>query len=206
MSPEDLLNQALVEIGYERRIGDIYEGSPAAAIGLEIFSQTRDEVLRHDDWPFARKTAPLSLVKTAVVPPVALWDETSPPPPWMFSYVYPPDCIYLRYLRFDPLGFGGGDPLEPIPIRFAIVSDLSAPGQPAAKTILANLPSALAIYTSRITDPLQWEPLFLSGVVKALAAKFVLRLGRVQQGQPELAKEKVGETGALITEAGGRQG
>lgn len=206
MSPEDILNQALTEVGFARPIGDIFEGTPAAIVGLEIYGQTRDEVLRHDDWPFARRTLTLALLKSALVPPVALWNETSPPPPWRFSYAYPADCIFLRYLRSSPFGYQGGDPLEPLPVRWAIGSDAPAVGGVPAKVILADMENPLAVYTARITDPAQWEPLFLSSVVKALAAKYVIRFGQPSQGAGELGKQKGGETGQLVEAAGMRQG
>lgn len=197
MTPADIVNQALVEVGYQRPIGDIYEGSQAAIIGLEIYAQTRDETLRHDDWPFARRTIPLTLVKTAFVPPVQFWDETQPPPPWRFSYAYPSDCLFLRYLRLSPFGYAGGEAgpgtFEPLPVRFAIASDPPAPNQPPAKVILSNLENPLGTYTARITDPGQWEPLFQSSLVKALATKFAIRLGNIQQGGAEMTKQ----TGAI---------
>lgn len=193
MTPEDILNQALVEIGFARPIGDIYEGSQAAIIGLEIYSQTRDEVLRHDDWPFARRTIPLTLIKTAFVPPVAAWDESQPPPPWRFSYLYPVDCIFLRYLRRSPFGYAGGEAgpgtFEPLPTRFAIASDPPGVGLAPEKVILSDLENPLGTYTAKVTDPAQWEPLFQSSLVKALATKFAIRLGNIQQGGAEVTKQ-----------------
>lgn len=205
MRPEDICNQALAEVGFARPIGDLFEGTPAAIVGLEIYAQTRDEALRAKDWPFARKTAPLTLIKEALVPPVGGWDETQPPPPWRFVYGYPADCIYLRYLRANPYGYEGGDPFEPVPVRFTIGSDAAAPGSAAAKVILSDLESPLGIYTARVTDPAQWEPLFLAGLVKVLATKFSVRLGQVQQGAAELVKEKATEAAPMIAAADMRQ-
>lgn len=210
MAPEDILNQALVEIGYQRPIGDIYEGSAAAILGLEIYAQTRDEVLRHDDWPFARRTNVLTLVKTAFVPPVQAWDETQPPPPWRFSYQYPSDAIFVRYLRLSPFGYAGGEAgpgtFEPLPVRFAIASDPPGPGQPPAKVILSDLENALAVYTSRVTNPDQWEALFQVSLVKALAAKLAIRLGNIPQGAAEITKEKGAAAEAAREGAGLRNG
>ncbi len=56
---EDLVNQALREIGYPKPIQDIYEGSRASKAALDIYFQSRDELLDAHDWPFARRNRAL---------------------------------------------------------------------------------------------------------------------------------------------------
>jgi hypothetical protein len=50
MTVENICNQALDVIGYARHIGNIYEGSKAARVALDLYVQTRDEVLASQPW------------------------------------------------------------------------------------------------------------------------------------------------------------
>lgn len=141
-SPSDVLNVALRRIGYELRVGHLYDGSKAANHALDIYAQTRDAMLRTSDWGFAEKIAAGS---SSGLP--------SPPAPWTVSYVYPSDCIRLRAI-FGPAYLA--DKTNPLPNRFQIANDSTG-----TKVIFANLASASLVYTAQITDPSKWEPLFV---------------------------------------------
>ncbi len=203
MAAIDIVNQALAEAGAPRMIGDFYEGSPASILAVQIYAQTRDDLLRSKDWPFAKKTTTLTLLKTAGVPPVDFWDSTQPIPPWRFEYTYPDDCVILRALRPDPLGFQGGDSYEPGPIRWTLATD---PTQ-SQKVILTNLEFALGIYTAKITDPNQWEPLFSSALVDELARVFE-KAARALMEKPQPDLDKIEEMTAQqsMAEADMRRG
>lgn len=170
---EQICNQALAESGSDLRIGDIFDGSVAARIALEVYSQTRDDILRGKDWPFARRTVALTLLKNANLLPPGPWDESRPVPPWHYEYAYPSDCLYVRAVRPDPQQYEGGEGLEPGPTRFAIASDFaSKTATMAQKVILTDQEKALAVYTARISDLDQWEPLSTSALVDELARIF----------------------------------
>ena len=185
-TPEDVVNAALRDIGFGRPVADLYEGSPAARIALDIYGQTRDELLREKDWRFARRTIALTLLKSADTLPVGSWDESRPIPPWRFEYVYPSDAIIIRNLRPNPPQYEGGESFDPYPIRFDVVSDFaSTTATTSQKVVLADQEKALANYTVRLTDLTQWEPSAIGALIKALADKF--DASRERLGLPPLA-------------------
>src|ERR1700677_309918 len=102
-SPEDLINITLARIGYKGRIGSIWEGSVAAKKVLDIYSQTRDELLRAYDWGFAERNVDLAVLKQAppggYFPPNTWNPTTYPALPWAFSYTYPSDCLKVRAVK-----------------------------------------------------------------------------------------------------------
>lgn len=207
MNAANICNKALAEIGRDLQIGDFYDGSPAASVALNLYSQARDDLLRLKDWPFAGRTALLTLLKQAQIPPLNPWDETQPVPPWQYEYAYPSDCIYLRYLRPQPNAFGGWDDFEPVPILFRIANDLVSSVQ--TKVILTNMPVAMAIYTAQVTDPDLWEPGFVQSLVETLAQKFAVKFTETAAPPPlldTLLKGKLGEAGAEEKMADDRRG
>jgi hypothetical protein len=170
---EDILNMALRRIGNEIPIGYIYEGSRASRAGLEIYGQTRDALLRSFTWGFARRDAALMLLKTAPVGGYGAtpWTSASPPPPWIFEYAYPTDCLVIRSVRESPLFIPSFDPK---PNLFNVANDDSI--QPAVKVILTNVENALVVYTGQVTDMTTWEPLFVESLVDALGRRFAQAL------------------------------
>lgn len=199
-SPVDLVNQALAEIDYSPLVGDLYEGSPASIVALQVYGQTRDDLLRAHNWPFSRRTKLLTLLKSALVPPADTWTEDMPVPPWRFEYEYPEDCLEIRCLRPDPVQFEGGDSYEPGPILFQVASDFaSAAAMTAQKVVLSDLEFALAIYTARITDLDQWEPLATSAFVDELARVFAAK-------KPDLLRAKAADAEASAAQSDRNRG
>lgn len=166
-SPADLINAALVRLGYALRIGSLYEGSMVAKKSLDIYAQTRDELLRQDDWGFAERNVALTLLKSAppggYIPPTT-WNQTSYPPlPWKFEYSYPGDCLKVRTIKSTPILVPDYDPR---PHLFAVVNDNTL--TPPAKVIVCNIGSANLVYTGQITDPITFEADFTEALVDAL--------------------------------------
>lgn len=163
LAVEDIVNLALDAIGFSRHIGDIYEGSPAARVALEVYGQTRDEVLQAGDWPFALREA--LLVAVAAV---------TPPSPWLYEYTYPTDCLRIRYVRPGPLTGATTREFDPQPVLFRPWND-QRPATPV-RAILCDLSSAVLIYNGKVTNPGTWEPEFVRALVAALETKMSLAL------------------------------
>jgi len=167
----DVVNLALAGIGRRDRIASIYEGSAAAKAALDIYSQTRDEMMRTVDYGFAERNVNLTVLKWANANgyfPPNQWDGTlNPPPGWLFSYTYPTDCLKVRAIKAQPLF-----PLnyDPQPVVFKIENDNYY--TPARKVILCNIESAQMVYTGQVTDPSTWEASF----TEAFAAELGRRL------------------------------
>lgn len=188
-SPEDVLNLSLRRIGYKLRLGSIWEGSEASRACLDLYSQTRDEALRESDWGFAERTAALTLLKTAPYPgyiPPRVWaPATDPPPPWVYEYAYPGDCLKVRSIKSTPIIM---PVFFPQPRVFDIANDNAY--TPPQKVILCNVVGALCVYTGRITDPRTWEASFTEGLAASLARRLAAVLTTLDVEKIEGADEQ----------------
>ena len=174
---EDVVNLALREIGYARPISDLYEGSRASRAALDIYSQTRDEVLREHNWPFATRDAAL------------VTNGQTAPAGWLYEYTFPAGAIRLRNLKPTTVPSPNYDPA---PVLWAEWNDSRL--NPAARVVLSNTGSVTAVYVARITDPSTWEPGFAGALISRLARRLELVLSRNE-------KEAVGVEVAAVTEA-----
>ncbi len=168
-SPADLVNLSLARIGYKRQIGSLYDGSIAAKTALTLYAQTRDELLRSEDWGFAERNAPLTLLKQAPANgfyPPGQWTNANPPIPWLFEYAYPADCLKVRCIRPQPLFVMDFDPQ---PFVWSVENDNSLADPD--KVILCNAPNAILTYTGQLTNPADWESDFTEAFAAALARR-----------------------------------
>lgn len=187
-SPTDLINDALVSIGRRNLVGNLYDGSTESQLSLAIYGQTRDDLLRAEDWDFAQAAANLTLLKSAPVggyaPPLS-WNPTDyPSPPWLFEYAYPADCLKVRLVKAQPVLAPN---MAPSPNAFVTPNDNTLPTP--AQVILCNVPSAVCLYTRQVTDPLQWNAGFVETFADALAEKLGAALVSLDAAKLEAAKE-----------------
>ena len=175
-SVEDVVNEALSALGWRKPIGDMYEGSPASRAALDVYGETRDELLAQGDWPFALREAALAA------------SSQTPPSPWVHEYTYPADCLRIRAVRPGPLT-GGTRSTDPKPILYRTWND-NRPATPIRAILCANpgADGAVLVYTGKITNPATWEPGFSNALVERLAAKIGPRL----KAGAELWKAHVG--------------
>lgn len=198
-NPADVVNLSLRRIGYKLRVGSLYDGSKAANNALDIYAQTRDELLQQNDWPFAERNITLTLLKQAPVAgyvPPTVWTSAYPPLPWIFEYAWPNDCLKVRAVKGAPPFVPNFDPQPNI---FATPNDNSL--TPAARVICCNVPSALMVYTGQVTDPTAWNPDF----VELVAAGLGRRLGPVLVGL-DVAKLEAGDEQASMATAERQEG
>lgn len=198
---EDVVNLALGRIGYDGRIGSIYEGSRAAKKSLDIYGQTRDDMLRDSNWPFASRTITATLLKSApaggYIPPNGWNPANHPPQPWSFEYEYPSDCLEARACKPSALFVPN---FAPQYYPFAVANDANY--TPARRVILSNVASALLIYCAQVTDPSQWPPDF----IEAFAAALGQRLAPDLMKSLDMAKLEAADSAAETAEADRRQG
>jgi hypothetical protein len=150
-SPEDIINLALVRIGYKTRVGSIWDGSMAAKKALDAYAQTRDAVLREGDWQFAEQIIVAALTGNAA------------PFPWGYEYVYPANCIKVRNIFSATYA---SDTNNPTPTLWT-VADNSA----SEKVVWSNAAGATLVYTAQVTNPANWEPGFVEALVSALGRR-----------------------------------
>lgn len=160
MAVEDIINQALRRIGYPTPIGFIFEGSRASRIAVEIYSQTRDNLLRAKDYPFARRDVALVL------------NGQTAPAPWLYEYTYPADCLRIRQVMPSPPG--NYPILDPQAILFTDYNDQRL--NPAAKAILTTISPAKLVYTGQVTDGATWDANFTESLVEGLGRRLAVAL------------------------------
>ena len=194
---EDLCNMALTRVRYSPPIGSIYEGSMASRIALQVYGQTRDNLFGEKDWPFLRREVSLGdPIKTA--PPGGYgsspWNPNiNPPPPWIYEYTYPDDCIEIRALRPTPIFI---PEFAPNFTRFVTAQDTVL----GAKVVLTNMAAPLAIITGRVVNPNEWQDSnFTEALIDALAVQFQKHFG---DGDPNKAvlMEKEAQVSTSVAE------
>jgi hypothetical protein len=169
-SPADIVNATLTRLGYKDRVGSLYEGSKASKKALDIYAQTRDQLLREGEWPFARGDVNGSLIKSAPAGGyfATAWNpSTYPPLPWLFEYTYVSDAIEIRAVRPSEILVPN---FAPRPHLFAIAND---GGQ---RVILSNVANAVITYVRQVTDPTQMPPDFIEAFCAALARRLAIVL------------------------------
>jgi hypothetical protein len=207
--PPDVCNRALDECGVPV-IAEMYEGSASSRVALRHYGPSVRSLLRSAHWNFARKTAPLSLAKDTTNTDGTV--PTDVPPPWLYEYLDPEDCIKVRFVP----QLSAPDPLTPplmtnlpvapiysstLPAPFVVGTDLFAgPDGTGIAVILTNVKNAMAVYTAMISDPQQWDPLFMDAVVAFLAARFAMPL----VPDKKLAMQMRAENIAIVKDAVGR--
>lgn len=197
----DIWNQAFRAAGLPMRVNEAFEGSDAARVALELYSQVRDELLDAKDWSFNRRTEPLVLLKGP--PPnggynfAQPWSNIYPAPGWLYEYDYPNDAVDLRAII--PMPVGPMPDLDPLPAEWRVDNDPvpivsgnpPVASGPEAKVIYCNVTNAMAVYRSRVTDPTIFDPGFVSAVVATLGKRFAVAFGAAVDKQREDAAEAV---------------
>lgn len=189
-TPADAVNLALGRVGYRLRVGNLYDGSEASKQALDLYGQTRDELLVQSDWDFAQGMQALSQLKVApaggYVPPNVWNAATNPQLPWYFEYAYPVDCLKVRAILNAPPITPNFDPQE---IPFELANDTI--DNISQKVILANIQYAYCVYTRRVTRPSAWKPGFVEAFAEALARRLAPVLGNLDVAKLEAAEERV---------------
>lgn len=184
-TPVNICNVALLEMGSRVYVNSLTNPISAPEIAAATLYQPKITALeRGANWDFCRAQLPLTLYKQAVVN--GALSLTPPPQPFLFEYLYPPDCIKVRFLLPTVNLQAPGTPITGIPIvapaptaiPFVIGNDTDPNGNPI-KVILTNLPNAQCIYTRDLSQiPDMWDALFTTAATAYLAAFFINALAR----------------------------
>lgn len=189
-TPADVANNSLTRLGYKLRVGTLVDGSNQSQVILQVYGQTRDELLRNFDYDFAKRTVTLTLLKRAPAGgyfPPNVWDPaTMPPVGFLFEYGYPTDCVKIRNLVPQPSFVVN---MNPQPIDWTEFNDNGY--TPARRTILTNVESAIAVYSGRVTDPSNWDVAFSEAFSAALARRIGPSLVSLDAAKAESADEQV---------------
>ncbi len=142
-----LANMALTHLAHTSRIIDLNEESEEARTLSFLIDNAIEFTLRAGMWPFATKTAPLTLL------------PDDPKPGWYFTYKYPDDCALFH-------GFNSGQAFDnynsqiPFQIGFGNTSSV----------IYCNQEQAIGNWTVKLMNPNRWPSDFLLSCSYKLAA------------------------------------
>lgn len=185
----NIYNQALIAIGTRSTISSVNEPSIEAKTLTAVYDTVRRTGLRGAPWNFASKFVNPALLKALpgtpenpAAPTLPGWQPAYPPPPWLYTYVYPPDCLLVRRMIWAG-GFSvaaiGGIPIFPgqespagLPTatsRFMESSDVDGQGNDI-KVICSMVSRPVLQYTKDITNTELWDDTFTQMMIFALAA------------------------------------
>lgn len=168
-SPADVANVAFVRMGLKMRVGSLFDGSDHASAMLDVYGQTRDDMLRENDYDFAMASVVLTLLKTVAAPDYVVphqWNPaTMPPLGWAFEYQWPSDALKIRSIQPVPVFV-----FDPDPQNYAFSEYNDNLYSPAQRVLLTDAQNAVAFYTRRVTDPTTWDVAFTDALAARLAA------------------------------------
>lgn len=166
ISPEAIVNQAIDLAGFKRHIGSIWEGSRAARVAINAFSETRDEILTLRPWSFARVR--YALVADTSIP--ARW-------PWTHRWTFPVDALVLLDVMPNAIDISASD--EVVPYFW------QEDGEQDKRVIQTSFTPAAAIVTSKFINITQWPPDFTALVIQSLAQKMARALAGAPQKEAQ---------------------
>lgn len=164
----DIANQALAMISARNRI-NAFTDNTVEGVNVNIFyNRVRNQVMAMAPWNFCRRTELLSFLKSAPGTPEnptgsVPWSSQQPAPPWQYEFRYPNDCVFFRYLTWQPNAqIGVGSP----PLTTAILAaDTWWPGPPQ-KFIVAqdfNVSATITSITGTVTTTIIANNSFVNG-------------------------------------------
>lgn len=190
-----ICNLALSAVGTRSSIASLTEDSVEARECNLHYTPALEAVLSSAHWNFARKQATATLVKDGTV----AGTTNPPPPPWLYEYAYPNDCLNVRYILPQLASAQGVVPgtvavesIATAPVYFILSSDTDASGNDS-NVLLTNQPQAILVYTKRITNPNLFDAGFLDAFALYLASRITFQL----TGDRQLARDIFNRADAL---------
>lgn len=179
-------NRSLLSVGARAQISSLNEGSPEANALNTLFVPTFEMLGRSAYWNCLRKQAVLTLLQAAQGTPENPNGTTLPlpPPPWLYAYQDPSDCLAMRFIvpSFPSTGVSPAmttvqnSAASSIPgsgqIPYAVAYATDSRGNPNT-VILTNQSQAQAVYTVNQPNPIIWDSQFQAAMVASLAAYLV---------------------------------
>lgn len=146
----DIWNMALMDLGISEAVADLdTEESKAARVGRRLYESVRDHVLQEFPWSFATRRVTLALL------------ASDPPTNWDYAYRLPTDCIQPQGLVVS--GLRTPRNAQRIPYEVSADDD--------GRVIYTDLEDAELLYTARVEDTGQYDPMFIMALVAMLASK-----------------------------------
>lgn len=166
----EISNRALGRIGIDQLIESFDDPNNRARECRLHYEPCRDEVLQDFPWNFAQRCVALALAADVAIPG------------WAYAYRYPAECLKVsrvtgaegqragRWMGADICNY---DALFPYKAPFQVMSDPTIDGK---RIILTDVPLAYAWFTTPVTDPSQFPPLFRSALAWRMAMELALAM------------------------------
>lgn len=210
-------NLALLAIGARAQVSSINpsDGSTAADACSTLYSFVFQQLARSAKWGCLNKQSNLTLIQAAQGTPENPTGASLPLPqqPWLYAYLYPPDCLMMRAIMPPIITSGSAvnqtslansvTPCIPgqFQIPYATGYTTDTQNNPI-EVVLTNQESAVANYTVDQQNPASWDSLFTSAFVASLAAYLVPALSL----NPPLMQQQVAIAEKMIMTARGQDG
>lgn len=171
-SETDLFNSALGLVG-ANPIRSADDDSVSSAMCMRFYVPLRNGLFRSASWNFAEKRAQLAQLAT--------------PPAFEFNYAYalPADCV--RVWKYN----GGGVTSSaytyyyPVGMRYQPIFKIEG------RSLVSNDSQAYVVYSQKISNPAQWDPLFYQVVETWLASKLAAAIPKDMQKSTQLLNQAV---------------
>lgn len=210
-------NLSLLAVGARASVSSINpsDGSTAGDAITTLYTFVFQNLARTARWGCLKKQATLSLFQAAQGTPENPSGTSLPIPqqPWLYGYIYPPDCLMVREV-LPPITTSGSvtnqttlnNSVTPqIPgqyqIPYAIAYTTDTMGNPL-QVILTNQENALANYTVDQENPQLWDSLFTAAFVASMGAYLVPALSL----NPPLMQQQIAVAERMIGLARGQDG
>lgn len=203
-------NLALLSIGARAQVSSIVpsDGSAQADACAALFTFVFQNLARTARWGCLNKQATLTLIQAAQGTPENPAGTSLPLPqqPWLYGYLYPPDCLLMRSVM--PPVVTSGSAINQTSLSNNVTPQI--PGQyqisyatgystdingNALELVLTNQENAVANYTVDQENPASWDSLFTAAFVASLGAYLVPALSLnppLMQAQIAIAEKMIG--------------
>lgn len=156
-------NLALQRVGETMTIDSLDQRVKEAQVCKAVYDTVLQKALKDAPFPFSRKYDLLAL-------------SGSTPLKWKYRYVYPNDCLALRYVF--PVIAG----LDEVELR-RVARNYKHPYEIATdsdgeKTILTDVENAAVEYSLNVTNPMRFDASFVSFFAWGIAGEIALPLAR----------------------------
>lgn len=192
-SEVEICNRAIGRVGVDQLIESLDDPNNRARNCKLQYEPCRDEVMADFPWNFAQTSVALALVANVTVPG------------WGYVYRYPANCYKVHRVT-GPEGMRmqgmaawtpevwNYDLIFPNRMPFSVMAD---PVNAGAKIIVSDVELAYAWFTSKVTDPSMFSPLFRS----ALAWRIAMELALSLRAAPNLYNNAANQYGWAVSQA-----
>ena len=163
-STVEICNLALVRLGVQT-INALTEGSAQSIHCGLLYEPTRDALLRMVPWRFATARQALAILADATAPAE-----------WSHVYQLPSDCLAARYVEPPDGLFAPGETADQDVAVVSPNASAASKFEVRGRTVVTHQPNAVLIYTARIENPIQFDPLFVEALSYKLAADLAMPL------------------------------